>query len=271
MGSASSHGGINVPARYSAIIGNSAVQACGENTMIELYQFALSHYCEKARWALDYKGLPYELRNLVPGPHFKVIGKLADNTSVPVLRDGNTVVQGSDRIIDWLDQLSAEKSLTPASSADASMAVEWERSADKNLGVPLRLFFYFHVLPHAALSKQLLTDGASRTDRLVFHLMFPFVRSKMRQGMSINKPNADKAVQTIERFFAGLEERIARHQYLAGPLFSRADLSVSALMQPLWRTDVDFPAGLSDFIERHRQRPACVWARQIYADYRQPR
>jgi glutathione S-transferase len=36
--------------------------------MITLYQFQFSHYCEKARWALDYKGLAYAPKNLLPGP-----------------------------------------------------------------------------------------------------------------------------------------------------------------------------------------------------------
>jgi Glutathione S-transferase, N-terminal domain len=30
-------------------------------TMIQLYQFPFSHFCEKARWALDYKSIAYGL------------------------------------------------------------------------------------------------------------------------------------------------------------------------------------------------------------------
>ena len=37
--------------------------------MIELYQFPLSHFCEKARWALDYKSIAYRPVNLLPGFH----------------------------------------------------------------------------------------------------------------------------------------------------------------------------------------------------------
>ena len=34
-----------------------------------LYQFPISHYCEKVRWAMDYKKLEYKAKNLLPGLH----------------------------------------------------------------------------------------------------------------------------------------------------------------------------------------------------------
>lgn len=46
---------------------------------LKLYQFAISHYCAKIRWALDHKGLNHETVNLVPGQHVKTIRKLSAN------------------------------------------------------------------------------------------------------------------------------------------------------------------------------------------------
>ena len=37
--------------------------------MRTLYQFPISHYCEKTRWHLDHKGLDYRVDNLFPGFH----------------------------------------------------------------------------------------------------------------------------------------------------------------------------------------------------------
>ena len=37
----------------------AAFSAAKVYSMITLYQFQFSHFCEKARWALDYKGVPY--------------------------------------------------------------------------------------------------------------------------------------------------------------------------------------------------------------------
>ena len=53
---------------------------------VRLYQFAISHYSEKVRWALDHKGIRYQPVNLLPGQHMATIRKLTgQSSSVPVL------------------------------------------------------------------------------------------------------------------------------------------------------------------------------------------
>ncbi|MBW2292390.1 MAG: glutathione S-transferase N-terminal domain-containing protein, partial [Deltaproteobacteria bacterium] len=44
---------------------------------ITLYEFSLSHYNEKARWALDYKGIPYRSRPVLPGFHQGILRRLS--------------------------------------------------------------------------------------------------------------------------------------------------------------------------------------------------
>lgn len=53
--------------------------------MLTLYQFPISHYCEKIRWALEYKRLPYTKIDLLPGSHVGVVKKIAPKSNVPVL------------------------------------------------------------------------------------------------------------------------------------------------------------------------------------------
>ena len=40
---------------------------------VKLYQFCISHYSEKVRWALDYKDIKYQPVNLLPGQHSRTI------------------------------------------------------------------------------------------------------------------------------------------------------------------------------------------------------
>jgi hypothetical protein len=49
------------------------------------WQFALSHYVEKVRWALDLKRVPHVRRSLLPGLHINRIKKMTSQTPVPVL------------------------------------------------------------------------------------------------------------------------------------------------------------------------------------------
>ena len=84
-----------------------------KNNPTLLYQFALSHYCEKARWALDIKGVPYQLINLIPGPHLFTTKKLAKQSSVPILSHQGKIIQDSTNIIDYLDEKFPSKPLNP--------------------------------------------------------------------------------------------------------------------------------------------------------------
>ena len=53
-----------------------------------LYQFPLSHYCEKARWLLDFKDLEYSVKNLFPATHRLLTLWKANSTTVPLVKDG---------------------------------------------------------------------------------------------------------------------------------------------------------------------------------------
>ena len=80
---------------------------------VELLQFPYSNFNEKARWALDWKGIPHRRRNLLPGPHALAVRRIAPETTVPVLRFPDTVVQGSARIVAELDRRYPDRGDTP--------------------------------------------------------------------------------------------------------------------------------------------------------------
>jgi len=52
---------------------------------MRLHQFRTSNYCRKARLALGYKGLTYQVRNLTPGLHALQLRPLTGLTTVPIL------------------------------------------------------------------------------------------------------------------------------------------------------------------------------------------
>ena len=55
--------------------------------MRTLYQFPLSHFCEKARWLLDYKELDFVAHNLIPGVHRAFAQLKTGQNRLPILRD----------------------------------------------------------------------------------------------------------------------------------------------------------------------------------------
>lgn len=110
----------------------------------ELYLFPISHYCEKARWALDHHGIAHRVRDLAPGPHGLVLRRMgARGSTVPVLLVEGALIQGSAAIVDWADAQGREpeRSLTPEDLAEErvpSRRVSTPASACRSGATPIR-------------------------------------------------------------------------------------------------------------------------------------
>ena len=62
--------------------------------MLKLYTFNVSHFAEKARWALDFERIAYEEKVLLPGPHQLVTRRMP---GAPRYRCSNTMA-GMSRV-----------------------------------------------------------------------------------------------------------------------------------------------------------------------------
>ena len=238
--------------------------------MLTLYQFRCSHFCEKARWALDHHQRPWQAVDLVPGRHGGTVRRLAPASTVPLLVDGDRAIQGSGAIISHLDQTHRERSLTPGDALTASMATEWERYLDAQVGGPLRLWFYHHLLPDRARTLDFLLQGAPWHARALYTLMWPRIRSRMARHMGVGAESAQQAERDLLSAFDRLDQALAQRRFLVGARFSRADLTACALLARLClpsARDQD-PAGVRAFRERVQQRRFYGWVGEIYRDYR---
>jgi glutathione S-transferase len=245
--------------------------------MIELYQFAFSHFCGKARWALDFKGLPYATHNLLPGAHKEVARRLAPKSCLPILVDDGRVVQDSCAILSFLDEKYPERPLTPADPAEARAAVEWEQLLDREIGVTLRLWFYYHTLPDRARARRFLLGTAPWYQRAAFLLTFPKLRTAMVRAMNIGPESARSSEQRLLAALAKLDDALQDRAFLVGEHFSRADLTACALLAPYCRvgeSDAEacsvLPEVLSAMRAEHGSRRYFGWVKETYQRYRQP-
>jgi len=247
---------------------------------IILYQFPLSHYCEKVRWALDHKGLSYETRNLVPGAHLLTTKRLASKTSVPILLDGKKVIQDSTTILDHLDACYPEHPLSASEGNLKKEAREWEEYFDKEIGVHLRRFAYFYLLQKDALVKSLLLQNAPWYGRPFYGLAFPLVKKLMKKTMNIHEASAEKSLGKLEEALDRLNREIAGKDYLVGGKFSRADLSAAALLGPLctppqyafdWPEFERMPQPLQDFRKTREGQAFFRWVNRLYQKHRPSR
>ncbi len=245
--------------------------------MVTLYQFMISHYCEKARWALDYKGIPYVARNLIPGPHVTIARKLAPETCVPIMVDEGTAVQDSTEIITYLDQNYQERPLTPQDTDEATQALEWEEYFDDEIGVTARLLFYYHALPNRSFSIRALLRGTPWYGRALYWLIFSQVRSAMEKGMGINADSAQRSKARLMAALQTLNKELEQRSFLVGNRFSRADLTACALLSPLClpgksedEVAKHLPEAMVEFRNEHKHARFFGWVSEVYREYRKP-
>jgi len=243
---------------------------------VRLYQFAISHYCEKVRWALDHKGIRYQPVNLLPGQHVKTIRALTGKTSsVPVLDHNGEIVQGSSEIIDYLDETFPEHPLTPADPEIRAQALAWEKRLDEEAGPAIRCWAYHYVLQRPKLAVPMLAAGTPFYNRILLSLAFSRVDEIMRDWMKISQKTADASQQVMETLLTELEAHYAEQPFLVGEHFSRADLTAGALFAPLFQPP-QYPV---PWPKRQRMLPAMrtwldQWQKQLqplatlYQEYR---
>src|SRR5258705_6552572 len=115
-----------------------------------LWHIGISHYNEKARWALDLKGVGHERRALVPGYHIAVARALTRGrcNTTPILELDGRRIGDSTAIIRALEERYPQPSLYPTEPVERRRALELEHFFDEELGPYIRrLPFPDH--PHA--------------------------------------------------------------------------------------------------------------------------
>jgi len=240
-----------------------------------LWQFRASHYNEKARWALDWKGVQHVRRSLLPGWHVPRIVALTWQTQVPVLElDGGQAIADSTQIIAHLEALHPHPPLYPDDGAARRRALELEHYFDEELGPHIRRAFFFDALEHTDYMVGLFASGERAITRSAYRTFFPLARMLMRTAMGIDAPRTERSREKVEEALDRLEAEIGPSGYLVGDRFTVADLTAAALLAPLLMPQ-QFPYPFPkppDSVARLRaayvSRPAFVWAAEMYQRHR---
>ena len=239
-----------------------------------LWQFRASHFNEKARWALDWKGIRHERRSLLPGPHAPVVMWLTGQKSVPVLQIDGETVPDSTRIIAALERRQPGPALYPTDDAARRRALELEEFFDDEIGVHLRRFVFNAVLPDADFTADLMTPGFGSITKGVYRALFPLTRMVMRFDMGIDDEAAGRSRDRVDAALDRLEREIQPSGYLVGDGFTVADLTAAALLSPL-ANPPEYPyaqppatKAVQDIRDRYARRRSFEWAREMYRRHR---
>lgn len=240
-----------------------------------LHHFQLSHYNEKARWALDFKGIAHVRRSLLPGPHMIRTRRISGQTSVPLLSFDGDVVAGSARIVDELEKRFPQPPLYPADPAARSEALELQAWFDAEIGPEIRRAYFYDVLPGSTYAAEGFIIGRSALTKTLYRMLFPAIRAVMMRDMNIDAAGAARGVERTKEGLDLVASRSAVTGYLVGDRFSVADLTAAALLSPAVMPP-QFPyqlpeprsPGLQRWLARWSDHPGTKWVLNIYARHR---
>lgn len=243
--------------------------------VLKLYTFNVSHFAEKARWTLDYEGIRYEERVLLPGPHQLVTRRIAQRTHVPVLEHDGHYVQGSSAIIDYVaDHLGGTK-LTPIDATQRARVAALEKTLDQAFGRGVQQVMYSALLKDRATVIGLWSSGSPFWARGFYSIAFPAVASAVkRMYKTTDVEGVAKAKQRFATTFDELDALLAKRPYLGGDAPDRSDITLAALLAPVCRAPehrVKWPAmpvDLADFEASLKGRPTWNHALRMYRDHR---
>ncbi|WP_375771628.1 glutathione S-transferase family protein [Archangium gephyra] len=250
---------------------------------IKLYQFPISHYCEKTRWNLDAKGLPYVIENLIPGPHRFVTKRLTKGGrgTVPVLVDRGSVVTDSTDIALHLEQAYASApTLIPAQGPERERVLELEAYFDEVAGKHVRRWVYSTLFASGADIKPLMFGAFPLPLRLVGTVLLPVIKQAIRRQYALTPPKVEESRVKLQEGLDRLEREIQGDpsRYLVGSSLSIADISAASLFSPLVaaegspyavRPGEEVPKAIAELRASVLARPAGQWLLLRYREDRQ--
>ncbi len=245
---------------------------------MRLITIPMSHYCEKARWALDHANVDYVEDAHLQVFHYRATRAIGAGDFVPVLVDGANVVADSTTILKALDaRLPDDRKLYPAALRAEIEALE--ENFDEHLGVETRRWVYFHwsTLP-ARQVMDIAGQGTPRWQQVVGPMLLPMLRIFLHKHLRISSDNVAQGLQVITDSFDRVAERLSDGRpFLCGDQFTAADLSFACMAAPVLQpreygirlpTLEQCPAPARVDAERFRAHPAGQFGLRLFREQR---
>lgn len=245
-----------------------------------LWQIQISHYSEKARWALDYKGVDHLRRAPLPGMHIPIALWLTGGAhfTFPVLELDGRRIGDSTAVIAALEKRYPEPPLYPEDPGERAKALELEDFFDEEAGPQIRRVVFHEMINEPAVFAELAAANAPGPLAKSKTLAGIYARTYTSLRFGANKDDAAeqdklKIAAAMDRLDGELEE--SDGEYLVGDRFSVADLTAASILYPLIRPaegpippDSPSPPSFERFREGFADRPGFIWIEEMYRRHR---
>jgi glutathione S-transferase len=245
----------------------------------DLITIPISHYCEKARWALDRAGVEYRERPHLQMVHWVAVKRAGGGMTAPVLVCGGEVFADSADILEFADaRAPAGRRLFPEEPELAAEVRALQRDFDARLGPHGRRWMYNEMRGCRDLAMEYGVTGVPGWEKLAFAAAYPVVMRVIDRYLEITPATAAASELEVLAVFDAVAERLAGgRRYLVGDGFSAADLTFAALagavlMPPEYAVPLPQPDELPDttaeMVRKLRAHPAGVHALAMFRDER---
>ncbi len=245
---------------------------------MRLITIPISHYCERARWALEHCRIPFveeQHLQVFSGRRTKALGA---RRFVPVLVGDGLLLKDSADILDWADRgAAADRKLYPTDPEARAEVSAFESPLAAVFGVEARRIAYDTLLPHPSLLLKYNAGQAPLHERFLVRLGFPWMAHKIRDHLHIHPEEVATAHRLLDDAFDRVARQLDGRRYLFGDTFTAADLTFSALAAILiWPPEYGVPVPTLDEMPdavrapvlRWRAHPAGQHALRMFAEHR---
>jgi glutathione S-transferase len=200
-----------------------------------LITIPISHYCEKARWALDRADVAYREERHVQIVHRVASRRAGGGGTFPVLVAAEGVFTQSADILAYADRHTEPAArLYPEDPERRAEVVALEHDFDAGLGPEGRRWMYLHILPERDLGRAYNCTGVPAWERRAFPLLLGVMSGYIRHLFAIGPETGTEAGAAVQRTFDAVAARLEDGRpYLCGDAFTAADVAFAALAAPV--------------------------------------
>ena len=247
--------------------------------MLRLVTIPISHYCEKARWALERAGIEYREEPHVQGIHRLAARRAGGGLTVPVLVTPEGAIGESGEILEWVDaRLAPELRLYASDPSERREESALCMRLDEGLGPAGRRLMYVHMLARRELLLRFNNQGVPPWEDLALRAGWPFAVRLVGRVLDIHPGVEIQDEAVVWRELDHVGELLADGRpYLCGERFGAADLTFAALAAavivspdygiPLPQPEL-LPASTAALVLRAREHPAGRYALALIAAHR---
>jgi glutathione S-transferase len=241
-----------------------------------LWHLEISHYNEKVRWALDYKGVAHVRRAVTPGLQELTARRLRAGRTVPVLELNGHAIGDSTKIIAEIERRWPEPPLYPAGPEECSRALDLEDYFDEQCGRDARRVLFNDNLAEPEKFLAMLY-GADHPRFGLLKTLSPLFCQAVKRRFRIRPETVEESREKVRAAFDKIEADVGPSGYLVGGSFTVADLTAASILAPIVMP-AEFPyvklhpdertAQSRRFRDSLHDRPGFKWVEEMYARHR---